>query len=309
MEKLRAILSTLFVTALMSVLMAVPAFAAQGDPSLYAGTAATGSATYYAGANGYYVQGSSSNYLVSGEVSVKVNVHSQRNGSSSIDFHTTVVDGNSTTSARNITVAKILNAISNSSSTTLEFQDYDGNIVPATGSYIYQVYYSGKTYAPTSRYAIDGWMFTVNKKFPLISGTPGSNAQGQAINTTYVTDGDIIDVFWNKADSSTYCADFDRISSASYSSGTLTVNVDFINSYYDSSYVWHISNYAGLNGATVAVYTTSGTYLGSAITDSTGQAQIPVTLSAGTYVIGVAKTWKNVSYTGIIHTQERLVIQ
>ena len=85
----------------------------------------------------------------------------------------------------------------------------------------------------------------------------------------------------------TDCAVFDRITSASYSSGVTTVQVDKSRNWYGAapSYTWNIDSFSGLDSATVAIYTSSGTYLASATTNSSGTATINYTLSAGTYVI------------------------
>ena len=296
MKSLRNGLAILFAAAFMVAIMAVPAFATSGN------------ATYYTGTDGYYVQ-NDSNSDVEGKVIVKVNIHSQLNGTDSVDLHRSVSFGNENTAARTIYVSKVLKTLMDGVS-GLKFQKYGGTDITATSASFYQVKYNNVIYAPTSRYAKDGWMFTINKKFPLDSGTPGNDAWGEAINTAYVKDGDVIDVFWNKADSQTDCAVFDRITSASYSSGVTTVQVDKSRNWYGAapSYTWNIDSFSGLDSATVAIYTSSGTYLASATTNSSGTATINYTLSAGTYVIGVAETW-NGSYTGIIHTQETFKVQ
>lgn len=289
-------ISIILTALLLTIIVAAPAFAASG------------SATYYTGSNGYYVQNDSSS-AVSGTVTVKVNIHSQLNGTDYIDLHRTVAFGSASTAARTIYVSKVLKTLMSNVS-GLEFQKYGGSNITATSASFYQVKYNNVVYAPTSRYAKNGWMFTINKKFPLDSGTPGSDAWGEAINTAYVKDGDVIDVFWNKADSSSDCAILDRITSASYANGVTTVHIDKSRNWYGpaSAYTWYIDPFTSLEGATVALYTSDGTYLASATTDSEGNASINYTLPAGTYTIGVAKTW-NGSYTGIIHTQEKLTVE
>lgn len=320
MKTLKTSLAILFAAALMIAVMAVPAFAT----------------TYYtSGEAAYYPGGSASSYETTNAVTVTLRVQSRRLNSSYssayIDEEFTVTIPASST-PRAVTVSQILyKAMSDNSG--LYFKDYSGNNISSSSAYCYQVKYNGNTYAPVAdgnqapSYR-NGWMFTINGKYPLDRGTPAvttddsesGDAWGTAINYAYVNNNDVVTFFYNDANSYSAAADHLRIQSASYDSvaDKFSVNVESCRNWYaTSNAIWHIKGYEPVQSATVKIYNSSNTQVAYGTTDSTGLAYLSATetITSGTY--RVVTTWKQKykAYLGTgyymisqTHTEEKLTI-
>ena len=293
--------------------------------------------TYYtSGEPAYYYQGNSSDYETTNAVTVTLMVQSRRLGSYNSSYidqkYTVTIPASSTPHA--VTVSQILYKAM-TDNTGLYFKDYMGNAISASSQYCYQVQNNGNTYAPvpdghTIPSYWNGWMFTINGKYPLVYGTPATTAYDTeygtawctAINNGYVNDGDIITFFYNDANSYSAAADHLRIQSASYNSATqkFSVYVETCRSWYveiPGDIIWHIKGYEPMQSATVKIYNSFGTQVAYGTTDSTGLAYLSATgtITSGTYK--VVTTWKHryVSHLGTgyymlgqTHTEETLVI-
>ena len=320
MKTIKTSLAILFAAALMIAVMAVPAFAT----------------TYYTSSEpAYYYPGSSSGYETTNAVAVTLRVQSRRTGT----YNTPYIDQEykvtipASSTPRAVTVSQVLYKAM-TDNTGLCFRDVSGNNITDTTGYCYDVVYNNNTYAPIQdghQVPWNGWMFTINGKYPLISGTPATttsdsengNAYGTAINYAYVNDGDIITFFYNDANSYSAAADHLRIQSASYNSATqkFSVYVETCRNWYvqtTNDIVWHIKGYEPIQSATVKIYNSSNTQVAYGTTDSTGLAYLSATgtISSGTY--RVVTTWKhryvshgsygNYYMIGQTHTEEKLTI-
>lgn len=301
MKNLKTSLIILFSVALMVAVMAVPAFAT----------------VYHTDTEASYVQNDTdSSYYTSTPITVTLDIQSKRTASSSpYTSYTKELDITLTpTSSQRFTVADVLIAANKLTNESISFQDYDGEELDYANdgslpTYCYKAVLDGNTYAPTSRYAKNGWMFRINGKFPLDSGTPGVDAYGEAINTAYVKNNDVITFYMDNPGNTSYLALFSRIKEASYSSNVLTVTPQVSYNYFDNSLVWHINDYTLISGATVEVYSskTSTSPLASATTSSsTGKASLSVSLTSGhTYYIRVQKSF----YSGSKYIQTTRCLQ
>lgn len=322
MKSLRTSLAILFAAALMVTIMAVPAFAT----------------VYYQDSDvaAYYTQGAESEYSTTNAVTVTLRIQSRKYSS---DYSSSHIDESfqvtipASATSRAVTVSQVLYKAKTDNS-GLYFRDYSGNNLTSTSPYCYQIRYGGKTYAPVPdghTYYWNGWMFMVNGKFPILSGTPATTtsdtetgtAQGRAINTTYVKNGDVITMFYNDSNSYSAAADVLRIKSASYDSVSdkFSVYVQASRNWYVDTglteAVWHIMNYDMIQSATVKIYNSSGEEVAYGTTDATGLAYLSATktITSGNYTVKTTLKHKYKSYLGsgyyfvnTTHTEETLTI-
>ena len=303
MSKKARKLSLLLAAIFVMMIMAVPAFA-----TVYHTDSDTAA---------YYTQDDNdSSYYTSTAITVTLDIQSKRNGTASTDTsYSKELDITLTpSSSTRYTVADLLIAANNMTGESIHFQNYDGNDLDygssgSLPSYCYKAVLDGVTYAPTGLYDKNGWMFRINGKFPLHSGIPGSTAYGEAINTAYVKDGDVVTFYMDNPGDLFKLAYFSRIKEATYSSGVLTVTPQVsYNFYYGNANTWYIQNFYTSSDITCEVYSsiTATTPLASAVTGSNGKANLSVTLTSGnTYYIRVMKEFYDSS--AFINTTRCLV--
>lgn len=189
-------------------------------------------------------------------------------------------------SATNFTVQDVINQWrANNTSYTLKSVDYTSypyQIVDFENDdpYIYSITKNGVTYSPSSTSDLYGWNFKVNAKIPI-----QPNGYGATIATTYVEDGDVVDLYFDNPTSATNATKFTRIN-ASNNGSTLNVNVQETHQWYDASWNWYSPSYTNFQGGSVTVKNSAGTTIGSGTTDSNGNFAIN-NLTSGTYEIYV----------------------
>ena len=322
MNKTLKLVSLMFAAALIAAMMAMPAFAT----------------VYYQDTDiaAYYTQDPESTYATTNAVSVTLRIQSRKNTS---DYSSNHIDESfsvtipASATARAVTVSQVLYKAKQTYS-GLYFKDISGTNLTSTSPYCYQVKYGGKTYAPVPdgrTYPWNGWMYLVNGKFPLQSGTPATttsdteigNAEGWAINTTYVKNGDVITMFFNDSNSYSAAADILRIKSASYDSSAekFSVYVQASRNWYVDAglteAVWHITNYAPIQSATVKITNSSGAEVAYGTTDANGLAYLSATdtITSGTYTVKTTLKHKYKAYSGTgyyfvstTHTEEILIL-
>lgn len=319
--------STLLLAAVfVMIVMAVPAFAT----------------TYYTSGEAAYTTQDIDDYKTTAAVTVTLRIQSRKTGSGYNDpaideTYSVTVPASST--PRAATVSQVLYYAMQSNS-GLYFKNYAGNNISSNSDYVYSVVYNNNTYAPVDDghyiqsipVPWNGWMVTVNGKYVLKSGTTPAtgtldseygDADGRSINNTYVANGDVVTFFYNDANSHSAADDVLRIQSASYDSSTqkFSVNVESSRNWYanynSNTIVWHITDYAPVQSATVQIYNSNGTRVAYGTTDSSGLAYLSATgtITSGTYTVKTTTKYAYRTYTGgtfyflrMTHTEETLTI-
>ena len=249
MKSLRNSLAILFAAALMVTIMAVPAFAT--------------TETYYTDDTAYYTQvDNSTEYNMSGNVTVTLEIQSKKvNNKVYYDKFDVTLESNDYNGK--VTVSDVLVEAMNEN-TNLHFQNASGVDITNGSASFYQLRVNESNnnytiYAPTSYTAKNGWMFRINSRFPIHSGTVGTNAQGEDILHAYVKNGEKISLFMDNPISYSDSAYFMRFKQLTYSSTSVTATVQYSRSYYGSApnYVWNIQQFYLQNSCPVKLYKTT----------------------------------------------------
>lgn len=256
-------------------------------------------------ADGYYVVGSPTQY--NHPIDVKVVIESRQDPTTDdqISEVLNVQLGETGVSGQTFTVQDAALEISDNAMAGIKMYDYSYDYISADDDYIFgmeqgdNVYFPG---LPMSGYALDGWMFRVNGQIPLLSLTGsapnGTSPTGASITQTPIADGDVIHFYWDypfQITSSTYYSAHFVNPAASYSAGTLTVQLQDSYNWFANNYYWTITPFANLalSGKTVTVYDAAGNQIGApGTTNSTGIVTISgLSLTSGTtYYIKTSTT-------------------
>lgn len=302
MKSLRTSLAILFAAALMVTIMAVPAFATTD--------------TYYSDDTSYYKQNDNSySYNLSGDVTVTLEIQSKKvNGSSY--YKKTDVTLSNPGYTRKVTVADVLvEAMSENSE--LHFEDASGNDITSSSSSFFQVRIvnsdnTSTIYAPTSYTAKNGWMFRIDSRFPIHSGTVGTDAVGEDILHAYVKKNQLVSVFMDNPETYSDSVYFTRFKSLTYSSSSVTALVQYSRAYYgpSPSYVWHIGSFYNMNSCPVELYksTDMNNPVATGTTSSGSVTLTPSsTLTSGTYYVIVPVSYKTTDNTSFIDRTKSMV--
>ena len=265
--------------------------------------------------NGYYVVGTAT---TEGPINVKVVIESRQFSEEDASVISEILDVDVSTmsdSTKGFTVRDAMLAVQNDASNGITLYNGTGGLFTSEDTYIRSMEQNGKNYEPALpfydsnpqySYALDGWTFRVNGKYP-VSTTDGSPTTpgpvGTSVNETPISEGDVIHFYWdypyNKASSELYSAKF-ITPDASYANGTLTVSLKASDAYFDNSMYWHINAFAAYTdaaNATVTLYNADGTQVSgvNGHINANGTCSIAgLNLEAGTYYVKTATT----SYKG-----------
>lgn len=265
--------------------------------------------------DGYYVV---TGTTTTGPINVKVVIESRQFSEDDASVISEILDVNVSTmseSGKGFTVRDAMLAVQNDASNGITLYNGTGGLFTSEDTYIRSMEQNGKNYEPALpfydsnpqySYALDGWTFRVNGRYPL-STTDGSPTTpgpvGTSIEETPISEGDVIHFYWdypyNKTSSELYSAKF-ITPDASYANGTLNVNIKASDAYFDNSMYWHInsfSTYTGATSAAVTLYNANGTQVAGATgtIDTNGSCSITgLNLNPGTYYVKTATT----SYKG-----------
>ena len=270
-------------SALMVLVLAVPSFATEGPNS------------------GFYLQTDSGTSAAIEDVTVRIISNGALNN---FEVEYEDIDLPAKTDGTKQRVVDALCAIQGDGSTAPQFLDVNGNPITSTSTYFRSIKMNNVTYAPPTELSIQGWMFRINDKFPLIesygepntssSGTTG-DAKGETINTAYIKSKDVITVYY---DVPLYlsAANYTRIASVTNTSSSITATVQASESWFNGSLYscWHILDFDTFN-AKVYLYDQNGTELDSANT-SGGSVTFSRTVTAGTKYILRVKTSRSFGF-------------
>lgn len=248
---------------------------------------------YFTTTNASYIQGTAPTY--SSPINVTLGIESRTiSGNYIYDTRTVTLTPSGTQS---FYVRDVLLAVQAAGYYT--FKDSSGNVLDASDSYFYSVtdnVNNTGTYAPTSLYAWDGWVFRINGQYPLLSA-----GLGACIADAYVTAGDVINIYHDDVSSSSTCADFAKITSITDdNTDDLTVNVKASCQYYGPApnYTWYLSNFANYSGVTVNAYDENYNLVASGTTNGAGNVTLNVgAFGSHTYTVEVQRS---VFGTGLI---------
>lgn len=266
---------------------------------------------FAASGNGYYLVGDAT---TGGPINVKVVIESRQFSEDDASVISEVLDVNVSTmseASKGFTVRDAMLAVQNDESNGITLYNGTGGLFTNTDKYIRSMKQNNKNYEPALpfydpnpqySYALDGWTFRVNGKYPL-STTDGSpdipGPVGTSVDETPISNGDVIHFYWdypyNKTSSELYSAKF-ITPDASYADGTLNVSLKASDAYFDNSMYWHINSfspYTDAINAIVTLYNADGTQVSgvSGSINENGLCQINgLNLSSGTYYVKTATT-------------------
>ena len=271
------------------------------------------------GDDGWYITGTPTSY--NGKINVKLVIESREYSSTDsekINVATTVEVGVPNVPNQTFTVADVVRAYNNSQ-TAIKACDYNDNPIGPNENYIYSFRKGNKYYKPifTSNHGAgpiqcDGWMFRVNGQYPLSSNNLPAGPMGTAINTTYVSDGDVVFFYtnypWkeNGVNMSTNYLEAD----ISRNGALFTIDLKSSNDWFNDapSYFWNISTYADVvnlpSNITAYIIKPNGMLLGSVNINATtgiGTAAF-VGAPTGTYYAMTtipARPYKNINIGGV----------
>jgi len=245
-------------SALMILVLAVPAFAEEGTNS------------------GYYLQTDSGTSAAIEDVTVRI----ISNGSSNnFEVEYDNIDLPAKTDGTKQRVVDALCAVQGDGNTAPQFLNVNDNPITSTSTYFRSIKMNNVTYAPPTELSIQGWMFRINDKFPLIEtyGEPNTsssifsttgNAKGETISTAYIKSNDVITVYYDIPLPGS-AADYTRITDVSNTSSSITASVQSSKSWFNKIdfSCWHILDFSSFN-TTVYLYDEDGVELTHASTSS-----------------------------------------
>ncbi len=258
------------VSALMMLLLTVPAFATEGPNS------------------GYYLQTYTGTSAAIEDVTVRI----ISNGSSNnFEVEYDDIDLPAKTDGSKQRVVDALCAIQGDGDTAPQFLNVNGSPITSTSTYFRSIKMNNVTYAPPTELSIQGWMFRINDKFPLIEeyGEPNTSssilsttgeAKGETISTAFIKSNDVITVYYDIPLPGS-AADYTRITNVSNTSSSITANVQSSKSWFNKIDLscWHILDFTTFN-TTVYLYDEDGEELTHASTSS-GSVTFNRTVVAG----------------------------
>lgn len=294
MRRLSRSIIILFVIIVMATIMAASSYAANGMNGR---------------GNGYYLISDQTipTYSTSDTIKVRVIVLSRQ--FSSTDTHSLNINqvvsltGKTEYSVRDVMIQF------NNESTTAKACDYSGNLITSNSIMIGSFVDGMRSYGPIFfddigfgyRVSVDGWMFRVNGKNPLITFTSNGGPLGAGIHETPVKEGDVITFFFdcpftiNNTDYSTRFISAD----VNYQGGTGLLQVQLQSSrdnLYDGDGQWIITpfiDYAPGVALIASLYDFNGTLISTISLDATGYGIKYISLSPGFYFIKVpTKTFR-----------------
>lgn len=240
--------------------------------------------------SGSYVVGSAVKY--NHPINVKVVIESKQystSDSSSIEEVLDVTLGEEGVPEQTFTVRDAIYKISSTSSYGITACDSHGNAITPSATMVYSMKKDNKIYAPglpsAGTSALDGWMFRVNGKLPLISEDGSSGGPlGSTISETPIEDGDIIHFYWDypytRLVVSTYSVDYLTVN-PTYDSTNQSLSLQLLSAknWFDLSFKWHIndfSNYSNSSSGTydVTVYDEAGTVVKTGTISKSGSGTI-----------------------------------
>ncbi|OQA08410.1 MAG: hypothetical protein BWY65_01502 [Firmicutes bacterium ADurb.Bin373] len=248
---------------------------------------------YFTTTSASYVQGTAPTYSNS---TIHVNLVLESRKISGNNLYKTVSNVALTAGStpKSFYVRDVLLAVQSDTNNNVSFNDYDGNPIDSSKDYVYSITDKSsnpyRTYAPTSRYAWNGWMFRINGQFPLEKSSP---VTGASIATAYVTDGDTIHFYHDDMDEAGDGAYYAKITSVNKSGNNLTVNVkaSFQYDQSQSPYNWIIDDFTNYQGAQVQVRDANGNLIDSGYTDASGNVTLNVTGKTGTCTVEVVRSF------------------
>lgn len=266
-------------SALMVLVLAVPSFATEGPNS------------------GFYLQ----TYTGTSEAIEDVTVRIISNGAlNNFEVEYDNIDLPAKTDGTKQRVVDALCAIQGDGNTAPQFLTINGNPITNSSTYFRSIKMNNVTYAPPTEYSIQGWMFRINDKFPLIEsyGEPDTSssslsttgdAKGETINTAYIKSKDVITVYYDIPLSNS-AANYTRISNVTNTSSSITATVQASESWFNGSLYscWHILDFDTFN-AKVYLYDENGNELDNENT-SGGSVTFSRSVTTGTKYILRIKT-------------------
>ena len=312
MKGFRKSLAILFATALMVAVMAVPAFA-ETDYPIWSDLA------------GYYIQNAESSYnTISGnDVNVTLNIHSKKVNNNYLDLHEKVTV--SVTSTHAVTVLEVIRQYDDAHNnlvfekvTSVSGGEPNGYAaITDSDSYFYRIKDTSTNteYQPSALLAKDGWMVKVNKKFPMQSnsGETPATFNGADIAHMYVVDDDVIDLYFEDANSDGTPVQFARISKARLNDNqSIAFFAEYTTTYFGTQaqgFPWTINQYSPLPYASFALYkdgTSSPVRTGNANAD--GRVTFTGKFDAGLYRLEILGSWQNNGIAEVSHAQRFLTL-
>lgn len=249
--------------------------------------------SYFTATDGYYLQGTAPTYS---NTTIHVNLVLESRRISGYNLYKTIaVDLNAGGTPRSFCVRDVLLAVQGVPANNVSFNDVDGNPIDGTKRYVYsitdKVPNPDRIYAPTSRYAWNGWMFRINGQFPLETLSP---KEGVDIVDAYVTDGDTIHFYHDDGDEDGEGAYYVKIASVTDSGDELTVNVKASFQYYidGQPIVWQIDGFDDYEDVLVKVYDADDNHIDGAYTDENGEVTLDISeLETATCKVIVDRTF------------------
>ena len=298
-------LTLLLAAVFVMIIMAVPAFAANGMNGR---------------GDGYYMIEDESipTYSTTDQVKVRIIVQ----GRYSTDASPIPAVATRTVTLTGSTSYTILDAMLkfNADSTTYKAYNFSTGLPITTATTVLDKFvYGSRTWDylffndignGEGRIPVDGWMYRVNGRNPMKEDPDTTNTYpiGAMINETYIKSGDVITFFTNypftinSVDYSTKFIAADTKYTAPSGDGTGTLQVQLQESrdnHYDAQGQWTTSSftdYAPGSTKYAYLYDSNFSYITYFTLDSTGYGTLSRTLSSGTYYLDIGtKTFKSIS--------------
>ena len=288
-------IAILLAAVCVMMIMAVPTFAANGMNGK---------------GNGYYLVGNETipTYATTDTVKVKVLVQSRQYSNSdtyALNLDRTV----SLTGKTAYTVSDVMLQF-NSDSTTVYACDNNGNQITSSSDTVDNFVYGSRWYnyffweyipnvpnlLPGDRIPVDGWMFRVNGRSPLLSLTGYNNGpEGAYMTDTPIKDGDVVTFYYNYPfeinndykGAEFIAADIKYVPPTGSGNGTLKVQLQKSHdNHSDSQGKWVIDSFTDYGPGTTkyaSLYNSNFSYVTLFSLDNDGYGTLSTTLSPGTY--------------------------
>ena len=270
------------------------------------------SIAFAASGEGFYTIGSLSSDTT-GSIQVKVVLESKvdYNTQSSVTQTYDVTVDPMADNVAGYSVRDAMLCLANNTSNNVVLYDVNNSAFDATDTYIKSMKINNVTYTPQlpfDGYALDGWMFRVNGKIPLISetGDPTSGGPyGNDIAGTPIVSGDVIHFHWDyqyqESSSTYYSTNYQSFTSSLYGN-YLTVNLKKSWSYFDNNMYWHIQPYSTSSASDTyafKIYSLGSNTIqksGTVNINSNGVGTINVSGLSGTYYLHLIPQSATVHY-------------
>lgn len=196
MKSIKTSIAILFAAVLMLLMMAVPSFAEMGS--------------------GYYEVGSPVQYNTTDTIKVKLVIESREFSQTDSEVINTPINNTmdiTLTGSPTYTVLDVLRKYNQTNNDNIEIQNTSGNVLTTTDTFISAITKIKPDPQPDKAYSylffedigngegrmpVDGWMFRVNGKYPMLSLT-GFNGgpEGALIHQVPVANGDVVSLYTN----------------------------------------------------------------------------------------------------------------